>query len=91
MRIGSERDLEAVPRDIELAFFPRRPSSGLPHRFSCIIGLAYDTCRFDSAQLCIGEVYQSTARTGPQGSMSDVFRVSTCSGEVIGSAIGEIC
>jgi len=58
---------------------------------SCIIGSAYDAYRFDGAQIRIAEVYQSTARTGPQGSMSDVFRVSTCSGEVVGSAVGETC
>jgi hypothetical protein len=63
----------AVPRDIGLAFCPRRPSSGplssilLHHR----LGLY----RFDGAQIRIAEVYQSTARTGPQGSMSDFFRV----------------
>ena len=58
---------------------------------SCIIGSAYDAYRFDGAQIRIAEVYQSTARTGPQGSMSDVFRVSTCSGEVVGSAVGGTC
>ena len=62
-----------------------------PQRFSCIIGSAYDEYRFDGAQIRIAEVYQSTARTGPQGSISDVFRLSTRSGEVVGSAVGETC
>jgi hypothetical protein len=82
----------AVPRNIGLA---RSALAGHladhPDRFSCIIGSGYDAYRFDGAQIRIADVYQSTARTGPQGSMSDVFRVSTCSAEVVGSDVGETC
>ena len=79
----------AVPRDIGMRSALAGYLADHPHRFSCIIGSAYDAYRFDGAQIRLAEVYQSTARTGPQGSMSDVFRVSTCSGEVVGSAVCE--
>ena len=90
-RIGSEHDLGQCLATLGLRSTLAGHLADHPHRFSCIIGSAYDAYRFDGAQIRIAEVYQSTERTGPQGSMSDVFRVSTCSGEVVGSAIGETC
>ena len=90
-RIGSEHDLRQCLATLGLRSALAGHLADHPHRFSCIIGSAYDEYRFDGAQIRIAEVYQSTARMGPQGSISNVFRVSTCSDEVVGSAVGETC